>query len=448
MTIRKTIKRMKAVLSLILAGGMLAAPVVADEPATFTIKAIKDVNVRLYGFIENDVINDSTQNSKFAEEPDNNLIAKPNTYAGAHHRTIMSIRNSRLGFDVTMPKTDFGLASEGIFEMDFLGNSAPNTLPTSGAPGAQSERDFYNNPAVRIRHAYVNLTDGMWNAKIGQTWSLLGWQPYYFPSEAIPQPAVGQLYRRFAQVRVTHTLTIADAWTLETAVDAAKPAEMNSGNTEDHAGIRFASTKWKAAAGIGSGLPLVGLSAALSGAWVPVRTGTLGNSNGSAVAADLLIPIIPSKDGTDPSNNLSLTAEYSNGRGIGGVELAGLTGGIAGVTDPSSGAIDSGIAGLSNGLLDLIHSQTWRSNLTYVFPGATWSTSAGYAEASILNMDDYGTNAGYAPRMQYYYVNGMFMPLSWLRFALEWAQTKDTYNDVNARFAYNNRIQFTTYLTF
>ena len=68
------------------------------------------------------------------------------------------------------------------------------------------------------------------NAKIGQTWSLLGWQPYYFPSEADVQPNVeAQLYRRFGQVRLTNTTKLlGDDWTLESAIDAAKPAELGS----------------------------------------------------------------------------------------------------------------------------------------------------------------------------------------------------------------------------
>src|SRR5207237_754541 len=135
-------------------------------------------------------------------------------FAGQHHRTEMSVRNSRLGFDLTLPKTDAGLQSEGIIELDFMGNNAPNTLPGAAA-GTQSERDFYNNPAVRVRHAYMNLTYNSWNAKVGQTWSLLGWQPYYFPGEAVVQPGPGQLYRRFAQARVTNTLALPSDWTLE-----------------------------------------------------------------------------------------------------------------------------------------------------------------------------------------------------------------------------------------
>jgi hypothetical protein len=424
----------------LLALTVVTVPVLADETATLTIKSIPNVSVRMYGFVENDLINDSTQG--LTEELDNASIQKANTYAGQHHSTIMSVRNSRLGFDVSMPKTENGLETEGIFEFDALANSA-----------GTAQRDIYNNGTIRIRHMYANITDDQWNAKIGQTWSLLGWQPYYFPSEAIVQPAIGQLYRRFAQVRVTNTQKLMNGdWTFESAIDAARPAELQSGLTTEHAGIRLASTKYKAVSGLGSSTPLVGLSVAASGAIIPIRTATLGATNGTVVAFDALVPIIPSSDGKSPSNTLALTAEYSNGRGDGGLELAGATSGVSAAADPASpngvGTLDSGMAGTSNGTLDLIHFQTYRSNLTYMWPGAHWANSIGYAETQALNIGDFGAGTGLIPRYQYYYGNVMYLPLTWLRFALEWAQIKNTYNDTANRFAYDNRIQFTTYLTF
>ena len=61
----------------------------------------------------------------------------------------------------------------------------------------------------------------------------------------------------------------------------------------------------------------------------------------------------------------------------------------------ASGLLDSGIAGIVNGNLDLIHFQTYRGNLTYVSPNVKWSTSAGYAGCiDALNMSDYGAGAG------------------------------------------------------
>ena len=446
----------KAACSL-LALAMIAGPSFADETATLSIKSIPNVNVRMYGFIENDLINDSTQGLN--EETDNPAIAKPlnaagtaPNWAGQHHQTIMSVRNSRLGFDITMPKTENDLQTEGIFEFDFVGNQSDNNSPGAAAT-TESQRDFFNNPAVRIRHAYANITDGQWNAKIGQTWSLLGWQPYYFPSEADVQPNVGQLYRRFSQIRGMNTQQLMNGdWTLETAIDAAKPAEIQSGLTEEHAGIRLASTKYKALSGLGSSSPMVGASLALSGALIPIRTPAAGNANGTVVAIDTLIPIIPSSDGKSGSNTLGLTAEYSNGRGYGGLELAGATAGLASASAVSADGtnnLDSGMAGLSNGNIDLIHYQTYRSNLTYMWPGSHWANSIGYAATETLNLKDFnGTATGGILKYQYYYGNVMYLPLTWLRFALEWAQYKDTYNDPLNTHAYDNRVQFTTYLTF
>lgn len=430
----------------LLAISMIAGPAMADETATLSIKSIPNVNVRMYGFMENDLINDSVQG--LTEETDNpNLAAmKGNLYAGNHHQTIMSVRNSRLGFDVTMPKTEDGLQTEGIFEMDFLGYNGP--------AGTTAQRDTFNNGNFRIRHMYVNITDDQWNAKIGQTWSLLGWQPYYFPSEADVQPNVGQLYRRFAQIRGTNTQQLMGGdWTLETAIDAARPAELQSGVTEEQAGIRLASTKLKAVSGIGSSIPMVGASLGLSGALIPIRTGTLGNANGTVGAVDLLVPIIPSTDGKSTSNTLALTGEYSNGTGYGGLELAGATGGVGAPTDGTTAtgvgaAFDSGMAGTSHGNLDLIHFETYRGNLTYMWQGSHWANSLGYAATQTLNMGDFTAATTNILKYQYYYGNVMYLPLSWLRFALEWAQYKDTFNDAVSTHVYDNRIQFTTYLTF
>jgi len=440
----------KRLASSLLALFIITGPVLADETATLSIKSIPNVNIRMYGFIENDLINDSVQGIN--EETDNPAVPKANTYAGSHHQTIMSVRNSRLGFDITMPKTENGLETEGIFEFDFLGNQSDNTSPGT-AFTSETQRDFFNNPAVRIRHAYVNITDGQWNAKIGQTWSLLGWQPYYFPSEADVQPNVGQLYRRFAQIRGMNTQQFMNGdWTLETAIDVARPAELQSGLTDEHAGIRLASTKYKAVSGLGSSTPMVGASLALSGELIPFRTAAVGTANGTVVAVDMLVPIIPSSDGKNPSNTLALTSEYSNGRGYGGLELAGATAGLAAASAVSADGtnnLDSGMAGLDRGNIDLIHYQTYRSNLTYMWPGAHWANSIGYAATETLNLADFnGTTTGGILKYQYYYGNVMYLPLTWLRFALEWAQYKDTYNDPTNVHAYDNRIQFTTYLTF
>ena len=454
------------------AAALAAAPAFAAEPASLSVSKIKDLNVRIYGFVETDVIADTT--GGFTEEQGNNLVpmrtgATPisgvnggvQNFTGAHHRTEMSVRNSRIGFDLTMPKTEGGLAPEAVIELDALGNNAPNTAPGAAA-GTQNERDFFNNPAIRVRHAYVNLTyNDQWNAKIGQYWSLLGWQPYYFPGEAIVQPGPGQLYRRFAQMRVTNTCTKLDGWTVETAADIAKPAEMNSGTPESHAGLRVASTKWKAASISGAGTSMVGLSGAVSGALIPIQTNGIGNPVGKAYAVDFAIPLIPSSDGKDRSNNLVWMGEFMSGSGVGGLEYSGLTLGVPGVTAAATGAgtaIDSGIAGVNNsGEAELVKYRAFRTHVQYSLPGGKWALSGGYAQVEGRNLSRFGngsaaaiyaTQAALAPKIQFGYVSAFYDAASWLRFAAEANETRDTYNDAGNRRATNNRYQFSTFFVF
>lgn len=429
---------------------LLSVPASALEPLTIGTTSLKDATLRLYGFVETDSIYDTTQG--FTEEQGNNLVPTPATYAGQRGRDILSVRNSRLGFEFGVPAAENGVKAKGVFELDFLGNNGTNATPGS-ASGAQSERDYFNNPAVRVRHAFVELTKDELSAKVGQTWSLLGWQPYYFPGEAVVLPGVGQLYRRFPQVRVTDTHAFGD-WTLESAADAAKPAEMNSGSPEWHAGLRWASTKLKGASISGSGTSMVGLSAAVSAALIPVRTQSIGSPTGGAVAFDVLVPIIPSSDGKDRANTLVWAGEVMSGAGVGGLEYSGLSSGVSGVSaaTPNAGtAIDSGIAGLNaTGNVELIRYRAWRTHLQYSLKKLSFST--GYAQVEGRNLDRFSFTTAkanaIAPKIQYGYVAAFYDPLSWLRFAAEVNQTRDTYNDPNNRFATNNRYQLTGFFLF
>jgi hypothetical protein len=457
----------RRVLLATVAAALAAAPAFAAENATLTVSKIKDLSVRIYGFVETDIIADTT--GGFTEEQGNNPVpmrtgatgsatAGVNNFAGQQHRTEMSVRNSRLGFDLTMPKTEAGLAPEAVIELDMLGNNATNTQPGT-APGTQTERDFFNNPSLRVRHAYLNLTyKEDWNAKVGQYWSLLGWQPYYFPGEAIVQPGPGQLYRRFAQARITHTYAKLDGWTVESAADLAKPAEMNSGNPEAHAGLRVASTKYKAASVGGAGTSMVGLSAAVSGALIPLQTAGAGNPTAGAYAFDFSVPIIPSTDGKDRSNTLIWMGEVMSGSGVGGLEFSGLTLGVPGIGAPAAGsntgsAIDSGIAGVNiAGGVEPIRYRTFRTHVQYSLPGGKWALSSGYAQVEGRNLDRFAnttkTEATLIPKIQFGYVSAFYDAAAWLRFAAEVNQTRDTYNDAANRHATNNRYQFSTFFIF
>jgi hypothetical protein len=452
-----------ATLAAVMAAGPLAAPAAALEPLTIGTSSLKDATLRLYGFVETDNIYDTTQS--YTEEQDS---VAPQTHtvlgktaqnpAGARGRDTMSVRNSRLGLELGVPAQDNGISARAVFEMDFLGNNGTNATPGS-APGAQTERDYFNNPTARVRHAFVDVSkiltsENVLSTKLGQTWSLLGWQPYYFPGEAVVLPGVGQLYRRFAQARFTDTQTFGGGdWTFESAVDAAKPAEMNSGSPEWHGGLRVASTKYKGASIAGAGTSMVGLSAGLSGALIPLRTQSAGSPTGGAAAIDVLVPIIPSKDGKSRDNTLVWAAEGVIGSGVGGLEMAGLTFGVPGITAANNGgtAVDSGIAGVdtSGSNIQLIQMRSYRTHLQYSL--ARWSASVGYAQVEARNLDRFGAGAAALtlyPKLQYGYVAAFYDAASWLRFAGEVNQTKATFNDPNNRFARNNRYQASAYFLF
>jgi hypothetical protein len=246
---------------------------------------------------------------------------------------------------------------------------------------------------------------------------------------------------------------LGSSWQLESAVDAAKPAEMNSGLPEFHGGLRLASTQIKAATVGGSASTMGALSAALSGALIPIQT-NIGNHTGEAAVFDVFLPLIPSSDGKDRSNNLSLVGEAMSGSGVGGLEYSSLTLGVPAPTALQAGtAVDSGIAGVNaDGNLELVRYRAFRSNLNYTLPGARWATSVGVAQVEGRNLDRFSTTKlvqqGIAPKLSYGYASLFYDPLAWLRVSAEVSHTTTLYNDPANRRAVNNRVMLTTYLLF
>src|SRR5579862_2195047 len=119
---------LRAAAGLLLALVMAAVSLQAAENVNVTVSKIKDLNIRFYGFVETDYTRDTTEPA-FIEEAGNNAIPMRTTasggsgaatgvqnYAGQHSRNYMSVRNSRLGFDLTVPKTDSGIDTEGVIE--------------------------------------------------------------------------------------------------------------------------------------------------------------------------------------------------------------------------------------------------------------------------------------------------------------------------------------------
>ncbi len=434
---------------------LLASPAAALEPATLGLSKLKDVKIRFYGFLETDFITDSRQG--FSESQANTLVPKETSagianFAGRHRRTQMSVRQSRLGVSLVLPETS-GWNAEGVLEMDFYGNAAPNTAP-GAVPGAQSERDFFNSPAVRLRHAYLNATNGGWNLKAGQYWSLFGWQTEYFPPEITVQSTVGQLNSRLPQFRATYTKALAADLAVQAAAALGRPSEMNSGSPIYQAAARVSSSRWKSAINGGYASPVKELSAGVSVEAVPLQSDGKGNPTATAVAFDVLIPIIPSSDGKSAANNLAFVGEFTTGSGVGGVELSALTFGVPGPTAAQVGtAIDAGIAGVNaSGNLEAIRLRVFRGALSYTLPDPKWAVSAGYSQVEGRNLDRFGSTAAaaaaIAPKLQYGFAAATYAPVDWLRLALQASRTRDTYNDAASRFAVNNRLQLSAFLVF
>jgi hypothetical protein len=433
---------------------LLAVPAASLEPATIGLSKLKDAKLRFYGFLETDVIADTRQG--FSESQANTLVPRdavagvPN-FAGRHHRMQMSVRQTRIGVAVSLPEAS-GWSPEGVLEMDFYGNNAPNTMP-GATPGAQTERDFFNNPAARVRHAYLNVTNGGLNLKAGQYWSLFGWQTEYFPPEITVQSTVGQLNSRLPQLRATYTKPLGPDLAVQGAAALGRPSQMNSASPVYQVAARLSSSRWMSAVNGGFAGPIKELSAGISLEIVPLQTDGKGNPAAAAVAFDVLIPIIPSFDGKSAANNLAFIGEMVSGSGIGGTELTALNFGVAGPTAAQVGtAIDQGVAGVnSTGNLEPIRVRTFRGALSYTLPNPKWAVAAGYAQVEGRNLDRFSTPAAaaaIAPKLQYGFANATYAPVDWLRLGAQASQARDTYNDAASRFAINNRLQFSVFFVF
>lgn len=431
-----------------------AARCAALEPAVVGLSKLKDVKLKVYGFLETDLIADTRQG--FSESQANTLVprdvvAGAQNFAGRHHRTQMSVRQSRVGLALSLPESG-GWSPEGVLELDFYGNNAPNTSP-GAAPGTQSERDFFNNPAARVRHAYVNATRGGLNLKAGQYWSLFGWQTEYFPPEVTVQSTVGQLNNRHVQLRATYSLPLPGALTLHGAAALARPSEMNSGSPVYQAAARLAYPGRKASVKSGAGTSLKELSAAVSIEATSLVTDGRGNPTATALAYQVFVPILASPDGKSAADNLAFVGEIVTGDGVGGLELSALTFGVAGPTAAQVGTtVDAGIAGVNvTGNLEPIRLRTFRGAFAYTLPDPRWALAAGYAQVEGRNLDRFSSAAAaaaIAPKHQYGFVSALYEPLDWLRLGLQASQTRTTYNDAAARFAHNNRLQLSVFFVF
>lgn len=423
-------------------GIVLSLSLASQAQAAVTLMDQNDWKVLFGGFVETDVIMDTTRS--FNESVGNAAVADRDTVAGQNGRTAFSDRNSRLAFTL-LPPVQNDWKTKGYFELDFLGYE-----PSIGAGTTVSESAFYSNPAIRIRHANFTMEKNGWNFLVGQSWSLFGWQPYYVLTTASVAPGPGILYQRNLQLTMIKSMA-GDENTLQAGVSIARPTQRDSNTPNIDLGLRWALNGYRSGfAGATGDAKAESLSVGLSGTFrqfvsadSAATNSALTKTSGSAFAADILVPLVPAND-KDVSNTLTLTAEYSAGTGYGD-ELPGWSGGIGAIGTNSTTYLDGGIGVASAaGGLDLVKLQTTSAQLQYHFSTEIGMfLTAGYSETTSSNVKELG---GTYDKTNMTYVN-LFKDLTnQIRVAAEYSVYKTSY--VVGTTPENDRYQLSAYFRF
>ncbi len=445
-----TLVRSMVTMSSCIAVAALAQAPRAAPPPTTSEAAAKPTAVgakwttSLYGFVETDVISDSTES--YNETAGNGAISRPGTYTGEHRRLTLAVRNSRIGFRLNAPEYS-GIRASALVEADFMGNQPPNA----------SEAQFFTNPGFRIRHAFLKAETEYVDILIGQYWPLLGFQPIFDPNTVELQGVPAQVYSRTPQIRVSHLFKLQPV-SVEVAVAALRPPQRDSGWPDGQAGVRLIYDEWKGVHTIGStGTTADALSIAFSGALRGFKLPELSatpvadvSTTSTAYSIDLLLPIIQATL-QQRGNALTLNASFSNGSGFAD-QFTGLSGGVGFPGLPGGGTyspnIDVGTAVFAaDGTL---HTVDWRSllvGLQYYLPpdGKIW-ISTNFSQLYSANAASFGP-ATRVFNHSWWADGNLFVDVTpALRFGLEYAYFSQTYVDgVNAS---NHRFQFSSWYIF
>ncbi len=309
-------------------------------PFSLTAGSESNWKLTIYGFAEADVVRDSTRS--FNDGVNNNVVAHALTQAGDNPRLQGTIRNSRIGFKAEAP--DFGGArSTGVIEFDLFGNqpkvdSGGGSPAVASGPGATTEAAYFNNAALRVRHAYVKIESNLIDVLAGQTYHLLGWQNYFFGATCAFLGLPNGLFNRTMQLRLNRTLK-SESVDFDVAVGAFRPVQRDSGVPDVQGGLRLLFNRWKGITTPGSGgtnaaAAALGLSGLVRSfkvdPYAPLPAPPIPLA-GWAVAVNVLVPIIPVRDSTDRGNALTLTGEFVIGTGAAD-QYTGMT---AGATMPN-----------------------------------------------------------------------------------------------------------------
>jgi hypothetical protein len=427
----------------------------------------------LYGFVEADMISDSTRS--LTEVPGGSLISRGGTPAGDNARFTFGVRNSRLGLRMKAPEYH-DVRVTGMLESDFLGNQ-PGLQGAGPYPGTPtptnpytSEGSYFTSPTFRIRHANLKLETPVVDVLFGQYWQLFGWGSAYQPNSVEIQGLPGEIYARTPQLRISKAIK-ADPITIELAIAATRPVQRDSGMPDGQAGLRFSVDSWKGAQTAGStGTQTSPMSIAVTGLLreVAVNQFTSGTSKYtnnlglSALAVDGFIPVIPASR-KNKDNALSIQGEFATGYGYAdmysstnfGVGFPTPAGAGFATTATSLKAtyfapdIDQGIVTYdAAGNLHGIQLTTYLFGAQYYLPGVDGKIwiSGNYSHQESANSHYYGFGGTPLAALDWFDVNFFVDPVPGVRFGLEYANTRNTY--VDGIYSVNHRGQLSGFFIF
>jgi hypothetical protein len=289
-----------------------------------------------------------------------------------------------------------------------------------------SENSFFNNPNLRVRHAYLKLETPVVDVLFGQTWHLFGLQPNYIPTVVQWAGLVGEIFGRTTQLRLSHVFKT-PLVNVELAVAGMRPPQRDSAVPEGEAGLRVTFNKWTAwHTGYMTSTALTPASVAVSGDVrsfrMPEFSAKPVNTNkavSAAIAVNTYLPIIPAK-AESKDNSLSLIGEFVTGRAISDL-YTGLNGGVANAALPNPGMVtpapefaspvDAGLVVYdAKGTLRLPRWTTFLVGLEYYLPlRGRVAVFANYSRSQLHDPTTY--------------------PVGSLRFGMDYAHIEDVYAD-------------------
>jgi hypothetical protein len=368
-------------------------------------------SLTLFGFVEADFIYDSTRS--YDDAIGGSLVARRDTYAGRSGRSQLSVRNSRIGLSFDTP-TFAGIKGTALLVGDFFGNQSGYPTPAEEYVNASSltekqtsmsESSFFNNPAFRLRHAYLKLQNDYVDVLAGQTYDVFGWQNSFFPCSVEFLGLPNQLFSRNAQLQLSHAFGATAPFGIDVAAAAVRPVQRDSSVPDINAGVRLNVNGWKGITTPGNtgtvAQPLsLGVSATVRqfkvNAFTPPPTQTSNSVTGWGLSVDALVPIIPAANANDRGNRLTLIGAFVTGTGIGDLITAGGGASFPTLPNPAQANpppvyhanIDNGLVSFdTKAKVQTIDWYAFRAGLQYYLPPAgRLILSANYTQAHSKNM--------------------------------------------------------------